>query len=96
MENSLEIDVRNAKAMGLSYGKYKALFYDPNAAPVPVKKSKEIRCPVCGELVKPPQLKYCSKECMELRNKEISRQRSHERYISKIKQFKDGDGYVNP
>lgn len=90
MENNLEIDVKNAKAMGLSYGKYKALQYDPNASPI--MKTKERLCPVCGEVVKPPQLKYCSKECMERRNRENSRRAAFERYHGMVKFLKkDGD-----
>ena len=89
MENNLEIDVKNAKALGLSYGYYKALFYDPNAAPI--KKKKILICPVCGGIVLPPRTKFCSKECLKIRSKEENRIRSHERYHSKVKLMKEGD-----
>lgn len=90
MENNLEIDVKNAKALGLSYGYYKALQYDPNAAPI--KKTKERLCPVCGGVVKPPQLKYCSKECMERKNRENSRRAAFERYHREVSYLtKEGD-----
>lgn len=39
MENNLEIDVKNAKELGLSYGYYKALTYNPDSTPI--KQSKE-------------------------------------------------------
>ena len=90
MENKLDIDVRNADALGLSYGQYKALHYDPYGNPA---KKQEHRvsdkiCPVCGNYVFWPQRKYCSDEC---RNKahDIMKQ---ERYYSKKKQYdKDGE-----
>ena len=69
MENNLEIDVKNANALGLSYGKYKALTFDPNAVPVKKEKGGKI-CPVCGGIVKPPRFVVCSDECAEIRNKQ--------------------------
>lgn len=92
MENNLEIDVKNAKELGLSYGYYKALNFDPNAVLI-IKKAKDVKiCPVCGEVVKPPQLKYCSKECMELVQREKNRQASFERYHRKVSYLtKEGD-----
>ena len=67
MENNLEIDVKRAKELGLSYGYYKAMQYDPNAGPV--AKPEGIRCPVCGGLVTPPRSKYCSKDCLYRRRR---------------------------
>lgn len=87
--DNIDIDVRNARALGLSYEQYKALSYDPNASPS--KKKKEIICPVCGEIVKPPRTKFCSKECLLIRSKEINRLRSHERYHSKVKLMKEAN-----
>lgn len=69
MENNLEIDVKNAKALGLSYGKYKALTFNPNAVPIKKEKGGKI-CPVCGGTVKPPMIRCCSKECAEIRRKQ--------------------------
>lgn len=86
MENNLEIDVKNAKELGLSYGYYKALTYNPDSTPI--KKTKEIICPVCGGLVKPPRIKFCSKECLIKQSKENKRLASHERYHGKVKFLK--------
>ena len=69
MENNLEIDVKNAKALGLSYGKYKALTFDPNAVPVKKEKTGKI-CPICGEIIKPPRFVVCSDECLYVRKKQ--------------------------
>ncbi len=98
MENNLEIDVKNAKKLGLSYGYYKALHYHPEATkPVDPKTtaqkaSGDKTCPVCGEIVKPPRITYCCKECMYQRNNENKRLTSRERYLSKVKCFeKEGD-----
>lgn len=65
MENNLEIDVKNAKALGLSYGQYKAQQYDPK---VPTRKrtKKEVRCWECGGIVQLPRIKYCCDECLRL------------------------------
>ena len=72
MENNLEIDVRKAKELGLSYGQYKALTYNPNA--VPVKKAETGKpCPVCGGIIKPPRFKFCSDECAEIRKDQLRR-----------------------
>lgn len=83
MENNLEIDVKNAKALGLSYGKYKALTFDPNAVPAKKKEDGKI-CPVCGGIVKPPRFKVCSDECLEIRKKELRRVK------------REGGGNANP
>lgn len=90
MENNLDIDVKNAKALGLSYGQYKALHYDPYDSHT---KKREQRvsdkvCPLCGNYVFWPQRKYCSDEC---RN-EAQGIMKLERYYSKQKQHdKDGE-----
>ena len=87
MENNLEIDVKNAKAMGLSYGEYKALYYDPNAAPV--KKDKGVKiCPVCRGIVQPPRTRVCSDECAKIHRKQYNRQYSTEYYHRKVKKVR--------
>ena len=80
MENNLDIDVRNADALGLSYGQYKALHYDPNAPRVKREKKPLKICPVCGKGVYPPQLKFCSDECRREREKETRRVWAYKRY----------------
>lgn len=65
MENNLEIDVKNAREAGLSYGQYKALQHEQVGASLR-KKRKEIRCWQCGGIVKLPRIKYCSDECLRL------------------------------
>ena len=70
MENNLEIDVKNATERGLSYGQYKALRFDPNAAPVKKKVETGITCPVCGGIVTPPRFRVCSDECAEVRKRQ--------------------------
>ena len=72
MPSKLDIDVKNAKALGLSYGYYKALHYDHEATPVKNKK-KGKTCPVCGGIVEPPRLVVCSDQCADIRNKERKR-----------------------
>ena len=79
MENNLEIDVKNAKALGLSYGQYKALYYDPSATLVRPKKPVKT-CPVCGKEVRPPKITVCSDECAKIRNSERNRERNRKRY----------------
>ena len=87
MASNLDIDVKNAKALGLSYGQYKALHCDPNAAPTKKQKRRESTkiCPMCGNFVFWPQRKYCSEEC---RNEAHS---TRERYDSEQTQ-RDKDG----
>ena len=87
MESNLDIDIRNADALGLSYGQYMALRYNPNT--IPIKRKKVTTCPVCGEVVKPPRTKFCSDECWRIRANEEKRIRSYERYHSKIKKIKE-------
>lgn len=70
MENNLEIDVKNAKALGLSYGKYKALGFIPNVVPAKKKEKSGKICPVCGEIIKPPRYVVCSDECLYVRKKQ--------------------------
>ena len=65
MENNLEIDVKNARALGLSYGQYKALQYD-SQTPTGKRGKKETRCWECGGIVKLPRIKYCCDECLRL------------------------------
>ena len=72
MENNLETNVRKAKELGLSYGQYKALTYDPNA--VPAKKVETCKiCPICGGIIKPPRFRVCSDECVEIRKHQLRR-----------------------
>lgn len=87
---NLASDVKKARELGLSYGQYKALSYDPHAVPVVKKKSKEKLCPICGKVVPKPRTKFCSEECMEAHAKELKRIRSRERYLSKVKVVKNG------
>ncbi len=79
MENNLDNDVRNADALGLSYGYYKALTYNPDASRVKVKKPGKV-CPVCGKEVRPPKITVCSKECAKIRNRELTRELNRKRY----------------
>ena len=90
MENNLEIDVRNAKALGLSYGRYKALQYDPNAPRV-VKVTSDRVCPACGKELPNGRFKYCSDECRESYNLERRRSQSRERYHRTKKKLKGVD-----
>lgn len=62
MENNLEIDVKNARELGLSYGMYQAMRYDQNATQT--KQATYTRCRVCGGVVTPPRTKYCSPVCL--------------------------------
>lgn len=80
MENNLDIDVRNADALGLSYGQYKALNYDPNAPRIKREKKPFKICPVCGKGVYPPQLKFCSDACRREREKQTRRDYERRRY----------------
>ena len=89
MENNLEIDVKNAKALGLSYGYYKALTYNPDARPVKVKKPDKV-CPVCGNEVRPPMIRVCSKECAKIRQKEYNRIRMRY-HRNESKKFKEDE-----
>lgn len=82
---SLDKDVKKAKELGLSYGQYKALSYNPNAVPVAKKKSKEKNCPVCGKVVPKPRIKYCSEECMAASTKEANRRNRNKYYLLAIK-----------
>ena len=69
MPSKLDIDVRNAKALGLSYGYYKALY--PNTEETSVKDMTNVKiCPICGGIVKPPKIKVCSDECADIRRKQ--------------------------
>lgn len=81
MDNNLDIDIKNADAMGISYGKYKALSYDPDAKVVRKRPMK--RCAICGNEVIPPRLKYCSDECGKVHDYAVRR----EKYHSEIKQY---------
>lgn len=90
MESNLDIDVKNAKALGLSYGQYKALFYDPEASPVKVKKPAKV-CPVCGKEVRPPKITVCSDECAKIRNREAHRRRQYIAYHSKHKKMREDE-----
>lgn len=91
MENNLEIDVRNAKALGLSYGQYKALYYDPSAPMVRAKKPVKV-CPVCGKEVMPPKIVVCSDECARIREGERKRAMSRKYYlIKKFEKMKEVD-----
>ena len=90
MENNLDIDVRNADALGLSYGQYKALNYDPNAPRVKREKKPFKICPVCGGGVYPPQLKFCSDACRREREKETARVYQYKRY-HELKEKKAGE-----
>lgn len=70
MENNLNIEVRKADALGLSYGKYKALTYDPDA-PTKAKAKRPARvCIECGMVLIKQQRKFCSKECEKKHNNE--------------------------
>ncbi len=84
MENNLEIDVKNAQALGLSYGNYKALHYDPTTTPIKGANGDRI-CPVCGGIVQPPKIKVCSDECARIRRNQYARQHYAEYYYSKVK-----------
>ena len=74
MENNLEIDVKNANKLGLSYGYYKALYHDPNVVPIERPEYSKI-CPICGNIVKPPMIRLCSKECAQKRKADYERRR---------------------
>lgn len=78
MADRIEIDVRNAAALGLSYGRYKALGYTPGAKSTcePVKKY----CPVCGGAVTRSRAKFCSEKCAAIHKKEYDRRYSREHY----------------
>ena len=90
MENNLDIDVRNADALGLSYGQYKALHYDPQATKG--KKKKPVRkCPICGEEVTNPRRKYCTDACSKVSEKETRRIWAYKRYHELKDLKKDGE-----
>ena len=79
--DNLDIDVKNAKALGLSYGQYKALHYDPHAPVVKKDKKKPlIICPICGKGVNPPRKKFCSDECRKVSDQEYKRKWAYKRY----------------
>ena len=90
MENNLEIDVRNAKALGMSYGNYKAMQYDPNVPKAVVKKPDKC-CLACGKELLNSRFKYCSSECQESYNRERKRLQSRERYHRTKKKLKGVD-----
>ena len=90
MENNLDNDVRNADALGLSYGYYKALTYNPDASPIKVKKPGKV-CPVCGKEVRPPQITVCSKECAKIRNGERNREQRRKYYLKSKFETMKGD-----
>ena len=90
MENNLDNDIRNADALGLSYGQYKALYYDPSAPQVKVKKPAK-SCPVCGKEVRPPKITVCSDECAKIRANQQNRIRSYNAYHSKHKKIREDD-----
>ena len=83
MDSQLDIDVRKAKALGLSYGYYKAQQYDPSADSAIQKKEAENLCPVCGRAIIPPRIKTCSIECARIRTRELHRQRYRNLVASK-------------
>ena len=89
MENNLDNDVRNADALGLSYGYYKALMYNPDASRVKAKKPGKV-CPVCGNEVRPPMITVCSKECAKIRQKEYNRIRMRY-HRNESKKFKEDE-----
>jgi hypothetical protein len=78
--DNLDIDVRNADALGLSYGQYKALHYDPNANVTKRGKKSVKLCPVCGDEVTNPRRKCCSDACSKVRERETRRNWAHKRY----------------
>ena len=86
MENNLEIDVKNAKALGLSYGYYKAMLYDPSAPQLKIKKPVKV-CPVCGKEVPPNRSKFDSDACAKSYTSESKRQRRRELY--RLKKYKN-------
>ena len=43
--SQLDLDIRAADALGISYGKYKAMTYDPDATMAPPEKKKRNRPP---------------------------------------------------
>jgi predicted nucleic acid-binding Zn ribbon protein len=86
MENNLENDVKRAKALGLSYGQYKALHYDPDAPLFEAKKPKNV-CIRCGEEVIPPKLKFCSDECAKAQARECRQKSSRKHYLLKVKKM---------
>ncbi len=86
MENNLEKDVKHAKALGLSYGQYKALHYDSDAPCSGAKKPKNV-CIRCGKEVTPPKLKFCSDECAKAQADERRRISQHKRYLLKHKKM---------
>lgn len=91
MENNLDIDVRNADALGLSYGQYKALHYVPTAPVVKKKEKKSVKlCPVCGDEVTNPRRKCCSDACSKVREREARRSWAYKRYHELKEMEKDG------
>ncbi len=61
MENNLVKDAADARAAGMSYGKWMAM-----KEPVKIVKKKEEKKPVClhcGRVLKGQQKKWCSSEC---------------------------------
>lgn len=80
----LEYDLKRARELGLSYGQYKALNYDPDA--VAVKTDGKI-CPVCGKVVENKRRKYCSKACSAAKHAEQRREFSRKSYMLKGKRW---------
>lgn len=89
MDDRLETDVRNATALGLSYGKYKALQYDSRAK-ITYKPERKL-CPVCGGVVTRSRAKFCSEACAVANKKEYNRKYSNEHYIHKERRENDGN-----
>lgn len=83
MADRIEIDVKNAAALGLSYGKYKALQYDPHEK-ITFKPGRKF-CPVCGRAVTRSRAKFCSEACAAANKKEYDRKYSKEHYFSEEK-----------
>lgn len=89
MASNLDIDAQNAKALGLSYGKYKALHYKPAVVPPavePVAAPTNKICPICGKPVPRKRLKYCSDMCRTMHK----RQNSYDYYYRVTKAKKEG------
>ena len=84
---NLDKDIKRAKELGLSYGRYKAMSYDPHAVPT-IKKTNEKLCPICGKPVEKPRIKFCSDACTKISTRDRKRRQSHERYLSKLKNYK--------
>ncbi len=88
MDDRLETDVRNATALGLSYGQYKAL-YPGSSAKVTCEPGKKL-CPVCGKEVTRSRVKFCSEACATSNKMEYNRRYS-KHYIRKERRESDGN-----